>query len=216
MGLVGTFKTMDHQELESLETIDPSPTAPWDNRGFPDVSIPTNKERALEEAASARHGGGVLVYTDASAKDAALGAAVLIQRDGSAETQLTYQIGIGSASEWHVHCAEITAISQEIKMIEENNFVNLLDDNSEQKPIIVLSGSQSAIMAMAGNKLRSGQMIVLEVLRRVKALRARGVKVRLQRILGHSGVAGNEAADRLPKGAVSLNKGHRFPRLLSK
>lgn len=123
MGLVGTFKTMDLQELQSLETIDPSPTAPWDNRGFPDVSIPTNKERALEEAASARHGGGVLVYTDA--KGAALGAAVLIQIDGSAETQLTYQIGIGSASEWHVHCAEMIAISQEIKLIEENNFVNL-------------------------------------------------------------------------------------------
>lgn len=123
MGLVGTFKTMDHQELESLETIDPSPTALWDNRGFPNVSITTNKERALEEAASARHGGGVLVYTDATG--AALGAAVLIQRDGSAETQLTYQIGFGSASEWHVHCAEMIAISQEIKMIEENNFVNL-------------------------------------------------------------------------------------------
>lgn len=178
MSLVGTLKTMDLQELELLETIDPSPTAPWDNRGFPGVSIPTNKERALEEAASARHGGGVLVYADA--EGAALGAAVLIQIDGSAETQLTYQIGIGSASEWHVHCAEIIAISQEIKMIEENNIVNLLDDNSEQKPIIVLSGSQSAIMAMAGNKPRSGQMIVLEVLRKVKALRARGVKVRLQ------------------------------------
>jgi len=66
-----------------------------------------------------------LVYTDASAKGAALGAAVLIQIDGSAETQLTYQIGIGSASEWHVHGAEIIAISQEMKMIEENNFVNL-------------------------------------------------------------------------------------------
>lgn len=180
MGLVGTLKTMDLQELESLETIDPSPTAPWDNRGFPDVSIPTNKERALEQAASARHGGGVLVYTDASAKGAALGAAVLIQIDGSAETQLTYQIGIGSVSEWHVHCAEMIAISQEIKMIEENNFVNLLDDNSEQKPVIVLSDSQSAIMAMAGNKPRSGYMMVLEVLRKVKALRARGVKVRLQ------------------------------------
>lgn len=160
------------------ETIDPSPTALWDNRGFPNVSITTNKERALEEAASARHGGGVLVYADA--EGAALGAAVLIQIDGSAETQLTYQIGIGSASEWHVHCAEMIAISQEIKMIEENNFVNLLDDNSEQKPIMVLSDSQSAIMAMAGNKPRSGHMMVLEVLRRVKAFRARGVKVRLQ------------------------------------
>lgn len=58
--------------------------------------------------------------------------------------------------------------------------MNLLDDNGEQKPIMVLSGSQSAIMAMAGNKPRSGQMIVLEVLRKVKALRARGAKVRLQ------------------------------------
>jgi ribonuclease HI len=124
--------------------------------------------------------------------------------------QRTWQIGIGPASDWTVHAAELIAIGHAVDVISHER-VNRRRD----KKYTIVSDSQSAIKAIANPSNKPGQAIVHRILDRVQAFRDRRIKIRLHWIPGHIGIEGNELADRLAKQAVTSEKQYSFGRLVS-
>jgi len=155
-----------------------------------------------------------VIYTDASAKDSNLGAAV-VMTSRSDKQQHFRQIGVGSSRNWTVHAAELIAIHQAAEIIDEETPGETSDGIDVEKTVTVVSDSQTALRAIANPTSKSGQGIVRQILQQVKALRKRRIKVRLHWIPGHSGNEGNETADLLAKQAVNAEEHHDFRHLVS-
>jgi ribonuclease HI len=214
LAIAETAKTMNLRELETLEIIDPTPLEPWAQPSFDKIHITPDKEQALHEVAEMVDKGENVIYTDASAKDMNLGAAAVVGHQ-SIEQQRTRQIGIGPATKWTVHAAELIAISKATEVIEEDSVNETSESTEHGKIVTIVSDSQSAIQAVANPTPKSGQAIVHSITNRVSALRERRVKIQLRWIPAHSGHAGNETADHLAKQAVSSIEDHGFQHLLS-
>jgi hypothetical protein len=80
--------------------------------------------------------------------------------------------------------------------------------------ISILSDSKWALQALARPRHRSEQQIVHTILKAAQELKTIGIRIRLQWISGHCDDPGNNAADRLTKGAVGLHPSHQFRNLL--
>lgn len=105
-------------ERDDLETIDPRPRAPWKELPFEQVEIIQDRDEALARAEELGNGPRKVIFTDASAKDSQLGAAVVIL--GSRPWQRrTRQVGIGPATRWNIHLAELMAICYATTMIQD-------------------------------------------------------------------------------------------------
>jgi ribonuclease HI len=212
--LAETMKTMEIRELETLETIEPTPLEPWRQPTFDRITIEQDKVQALDQVAEIMRTSDSVIYTDASAKDSNLGAAVVMPGQSN-ERQRTWQIGIGPGCNWTVHAAELIAIYQATEIIDKEIVDETREGTEQEKILTIVSDSQSAIRAIANPSGKSGQGIVRRILDRVKALRERRIKVRLYWIPSHSGNPGNETADQLAKQAVTCEEHHDFRRLVS-
>lgn len=207
--LAETTKSLDSGELESLETIDPTPLPPWTRSGSVEITIDPDSSQALDKVAELIEDSEAVIYTDASEKHSKLGAGVvMVNRKGG--PQRTWQIGIGPASDWTVHAAELIAIYHAVEAIFQERVNRRRDKN-----YTIISDSQSAIKAIANPSNKPGQAIVHRILDRISTFRDRRIKLRLHWIPGHAGIEGNELADRLAKQAVTSEKQHRFGRLVS-
>lgn len=69
---------MDIGELESLETIDPTPLPPWDQTDSIEITIDPDGLQAIEKVAELIKTSEAVLYTDASEKDSTMGAAVVM------------------------------------------------------------------------------------------------------------------------------------------
>ena len=116
--LAESMKTRNGAELNDLEIIDPRPRAPWCGSPLAQVEIIQDRDQALARVEDLGHDSGKIIFTDASAKDAQLGAAV-VMLGSSPRQRKTLHIGIGSATRWNVYLAELMAIWHATKMIQD-------------------------------------------------------------------------------------------------
>jgi ribonuclease HI len=213
--LAEAMKTMDLRQLETLETINPAPLAPWAPPVFAEISINTEREEASERAAALLDTPDTVVYSDASATGGQTGAAAVMLDQNQKITQ-SRQISVGPTALWTVHAAELIGIHQAIEMIAEQVSEGQMVDRLQGQTITILSDSQSALQAIARPSNKSGQHIVHSILGGAKSLTAHKVRLRLQWVPGHSDNPGNDAADRMAKAAVGSDESHRFHHLASR
>lgn len=69
--------------------------------------------------------------------------------------------------------------------------------------ISIFSDSQAAIKELQDSKRNAGQALRIQIYRRVNQLQARGGKVTVRWIPSHSGIEGNEQADKAAKDAAA-------------
>ena len=220
--LAESMKTMSITELNGIEIIDPRPKAPW--RGLPleQVEIIQDRDQALARVEDLAHEPRKIIFTDASARDAQLGVGVVMLGPSPEQTK-TLRVGVGPATKWNVHLAELMAIWYATKMIQDletqirlqGDIDATLTTTNEATEYTIVSDSQSALKAIIKSAAKSGQTIVQRVLDQVQSLNKWDVRVRLCWVPGHANNEGNKAADQLAKQAVSTTEDHDFRTPLS-
>lgn len=213
--LAEAMKTMDLGRLETLETINPAPLAPWTPPVFAEINIDTDREEASEKAAALLDTPDAVVYSDASATGGQTGAAAVMLDQNQKITQ-SRQISVGPTTHWSIHAAELIGIHQAIEVITDKVSRGQMVGRPQSQTLTILSDSQSALQAIIRPSNKSGQHIVHTILEATKSLAAHNVRLRLQWIPGHSDNPGNDAADRMAKAAVGSDEPHRFRHLASR
>ena len=213
--LAEILRTMDLKRLDTLETIDPRPLAPWDPPVFEDIIIDSDRDEAEKKAMALIATQSIIVYSDASADQNHVGAAaVVLDHD---QMMIEHQkISIGSKTQWSIHAAELIGIYCAIGIISNNIFESRGTSTPDHGPVIIMSDSKSALQAITNPASRSGQQIIYSILKTARHLKTQGVALRLQWIPGHCDNPGNDAADRLAKEAVGSGKMHPFQNLVSR
>ena len=82
--LAKTLQTMDLDQLQALETIDPRPHPLWQTPAFMEIEIEPDREKAQAESLIRQAAPGITVYSDASGQQVNLGAAaVALDKDNN-------------------------------------------------------------------------------------------------------------------------------------
>ncbi|GCB25455.1 hypothetical protein AAWM_08340 [Aspergillus awamori] len=177
---------MDLRRLQALETIDPTPLAPWRGQTFAEMNIEPNREKAKENTAARRNMPGTTVF-DASGQQNHLGAA-----------------------------GELMAIFYAISLVLQVTTKRQGRLDRGKQPATILSDSMSALQAIRNPANKSGQRIIRAILQAASEMIARGIPIRLHWVPGHCNDPGNDEPDRLAKEAVGPRKMHPFKPLLSR
>lgn len=123
--LAETLKTINVASLNELKSIDPIPFEPWRQGSLDHVRIEQDRTQALDKVEEMREAGADIIFTDASARDSRVGAAV-VTPNGPERQWSTWKVGIGPTSHWTVHTAEIIAIHKATEILKMRT-VNELD-----------------------------------------------------------------------------------------
>jgi ribonuclease HI len=208
--LAESMKTMNVEQLDGLETIDPKPICPWSLPAFVEIDIEPDRDKAKDEATALAASPGIVVYSDASGRNNQLGAAA-VQLNENQEVVESRQLSVGPMTNWSVHAAELIGIFYAISLVLKT--VNLRRNAAitpEHETTTILCDNMSALQAIRNPRNNSGQQIIYAILQAASELKARGILLRLQWIPGHSDNPGNDAADKLAKRAVGSDKMHPF------
>lgn len=169
---------MEREGLDSVETIDPTPSAPRSQPAFDAITIEQDKVQTIEQITEVMRTADKVIFTDASVRDSGVGAAV-VMLDQDHGHQQTVQVRLGRASDWTVHAAELVAIHQATEMIAETAGNMTRQANNCNNIFTIVSDSQSAIQATATTSDRSGQSVVRRIIDHIRELRRQKVQVRL-------------------------------------
>ncbi|KAI3051268.1 hypothetical protein CBS147353_11612 [Aspergillus niger] len=214
--LAETMRTMDLKCLQTLETIDPRPRVPWRVQSFVDIEIEPDREKAQAQAlAKQTSGRSMAVFSDAPGKENRLGAAA-VALYCNLQVLKSRQVSIGSMEYRSVYVAELMAIYYAIGLVFQLAQKNRGNTATQHEPATILSDSMSALQVIRNSWNKPGQCIIQAIHYSASELKARGIPLRLQWVPGHCGDPGNEAADRLAKDAVGIDKKHPFKHLLSR
>ncbi|EED11752.1 hypothetical protein TSTA_109310 [Talaromyces stipitatus ATCC 10500] len=197
------------------QTINPTPPPPWQTPAFVEIDIEPDRDKAKDKASARQKASGITVFFNASGQQNALGAAA-VALDQNHNIIQHQKVCIGSIEYWSVYTAELMAIYYAISLVLKIAMENQVILVGQQEPATILSDSMSALQAISNTRNKSGQRIIQAVQQAAQELKARGIPLCLQWMPGHCDNPGNEAANRLAKEAVSLDKEHPFQHLLSR
>lgn len=210
--LLRSLRTLRQEQLAKLKTISTCPEGPWEDSPFDLICTDTDQTAAKEEVLKAMRDPATVIFTDASAKDGILGAAV-IMLDPSNNVCRARPIEIGPGWKWSVHAAEPIAIyyAVDLAIHEQQN-----SSSPQPHTYTVFCDSRTALQAISNLSRKSGHHITQNITHITRQARNTfHINVRLRWLPSHSGIKGNEEADQLAKTAVSRSTNHRFQRLVS-
>jgi ribonuclease HI len=197
--LAESMKTMKTEQLTGLETINPTPTTPWNAPPFVEINIKPDRDKASENATTLLASPGTVIYLDTSGQKGHLRAAAVMlnENQGVADSQ---QVSIASMANWSVHAAELIGIFYAVSLVLKTARLRPTDETTpEHKTRTILCDNMSALQAIKNPHNNSRQQIIYAILQAASELKAQGIPLRLQWIPGHSNNPGNNAADSLAK-----------------
>ena len=147
---------MDLERLDALETIDPTPLAPWSPPAFEEIRIDSDRDRASDNAAALVAVPNAVVYSDASASQDHLGAAAVIL-DHNEKVADFRQVSIGSKTHWSIHAAELIGIYYAIELITMRKPSNQHSTLPHHPKVTIVCDSQSALKTLANPSNKAGQ-----------------------------------------------------------
>ncbi|CEJ62503.1 hypothetical protein PMG11_11000 [Penicillium brasilianum] len=148
----------------------------------------------------------IVVYSDASAREGHLGAAV-VALDDNLQVVESQQVQVGPMGRWSVHVAELIGIFYAISTVFKIAYQRAAKTVEKKQQRSCPTATQNP-----GNK--SGQRIVHAILQAATEVQAERIALRLRWVPGHCNKPGNDAADRLAKDAAYPGKSHSFRPLL--
>ncbi len=205
-------KTLNEDQLEAMESINTCPSPPWQESPFTRIYADTDPRTAMEEVSKVMRDPTNAIYTDASAKDGYLGAAV-VMLDTNDSVCRARQITVGPDWKWNVPSAELIAIYYAVDLaIHEQR----TSPNPGSRTYTIFTDSRAGLQALASPLRKPGSQIIQEINDIAHFAKDRHhIHLNLRWIPSHSGIKGNEEADRLAKNSVGQVPNHRFSRLAS-
>ena len=174
------------------------------------IHIPADKEASKRVEAHTRE--EIKVYTDGLSHNSAVGAAVVMYRNGRHTCTLKYHLG--PASKHTVYEAKLVGLLLGLHLIKTEKRSNT--------SCALGADNQAAIEALQSELTRPGQHIAVEFVKTANTLRKtrskRKYKLTVRWTAGHVGIAGNEKADTEAKTAVEGTSSDKtdLPRYLRK
>jgi ribonuclease HI len=178
--------------LQEQERIDPFIKPPW-WKG-PEIYIEETAEKAqsrhqklIEQEIDAIH-----IYTDGSGINGHIGAAAVCPT-----TQQTRCAYMGDENTSTVYAGELQGISLALQIIQEDKA-----KGHRRSKALIYTDNQAAIRSSANPKGKSGAYLLKDIAKRTEALREQGVLIELRWISAHTGIQGNDDADKAAKEAT--------------
>ena len=174
------------------------------------VSIPADKEASTMEDKQATE--VVKVYTDGSSQDGKVGAAAVLKRADQPTRKLHFHLG--PSTHHTVHEAELIGILLGLHLIKT--------DKKAKTSYSIGVDNQAALSALNGVKATSGQYITDVILdtaaQNKKARNSARYSLKFRWTAGHTGIEGNEEADKEAKKAAEgeTSDKKKLPPLLRK
>jgi len=192
-------------DIETVNTITKPPT--WRNQ----IKTTIVKTREEAEQAAKDDESDIRIFTDGSSHDGGVGAAaVLIQGIRPARIARYY---LGKDTKHTVYESECVGQILALKMLQKHG------QDLDGLDIMIATDNQAVLRAYSARKETPGGYLIEEARTLIKAIKERWprVKLKLQWVLGHEGIEGNEKADTEAKQAVEgkhRNRRHKHHRLL--
>jgi ribonuclease HI len=205
-------KTLNEDQLEAMESIDTCPSPPWQEPPFARICAEMDLRTVREEVSKVMRDPTTVIYTDASAKEGNLGAAV-IMLDTNDTISRARQITVGPDWKWDVPNAELIAIYYAVDLaIQEQQ----TSRNPESRTYTIFTDSRTGLQALANSLGKPGSQIIQEINNIARIAKdSHHIHLNLRWIPSHSGIRGNEEADWIAKMSVGQVPNHRFSRLAS-
>ena len=161
----------------------------------PITHIPKSPEEATkihDEVTSVSHRGIHHTYTDGSGLNDKIGAAAVGYHYGIPIGKLQY---LGTSANSTVYAAELTGIDMALAWGLDNTWPIC-------NHIYIWTDNQAAISAIDNPRCPSGQFILRNIVAKLDALAQRHIQVSIRWIPAHTGIPGNERADKAAKAAT--------------
>lgn len=132
--------------------------------------------------------GDYIYYTDGSAINRKVGAAVV------APTQsFTLRLFLGPSPFYTVYSADLVGILGALQLA----LARPVSVNCQR--VIIFTDNQAAIRALDDPQRQSVQIIIMDIVQTVELLRSKNIQIELHWVPAHSGLNGNERADKAAK-----------------
>ena len=181
------------ETIEEQEVIPPYLAPPWWQG--PNLRIAPSPEIArTQHKEFLKHpSNSIFVYTDGSGIDNNIGAAAV-----SPLTQCTKMAHMGSSETSTVYAAELQGINLALQFADDD-----AEKGNKRDRVVIFTDNQAAIRSFQTPTGRSGAYIVAEAIPLIDKLqRVRRTPVEIRWVPAHTGIWGNEAADRAAKTAA--------------
>jgi ribonuclease HI len=190
-----------------VETIKPFIRPPWWTPPH-QIDISTSKKIAKLKHNEAIHDPGTLcIYTDGSGINNHIGAAAFSPR-----TSETRQLYLGTAKEFNVYTAELSAI----ELAADIAITTSESTTSAISKCLIYTDSQAAIKATVNPDKQSGQAILSSAIDKLeKLVTIKNIITEIVWIPGHMDIEGNEKADTAAKEAAK-STGNSTPSTIPK
>ncbi|KGO75147.1 Endonuclease/exonuclease/phosphatase [Penicillium italicum] len=155
---------LKHIDMETLETINPSILAPWEERIQPDMDQP--------QEIQTRAGLYMQIAVSSSARNELVGFGVAIEKQPPRYRKLklkTLSVTLGARAEQNPFSAELAAMAHALKMV-----VGIKDYK-----ITLLTSNKAAALTLRNPRRQSGQKLVYQIYKLIRRLRRNRNRIKI-------------------------------------
>ncbi|KAF5669922.1 reverse transcriptase [Fusarium denticulatum] len=183
--------------IRQQEHIAPYIVAPWWQGPQTFIEASTEEAQARHDRIMHDEPDAIHVYTDGSGINGSIGAAAVCTT-----TQEAKSAYMGHDTTSTVYAGELQGISLALQIAQEDR-----SKGNRRSKVVIYADNQAAIRSTAKPKGKSGAYLLKGITQQIDQLRSQGLNTEIRWVPAHTGIQGNENADRAAKEATGWRDG---------